>query len=70
MSHVTMNLECGKQVVGNKWWETGHTHKPQAHEGHAMKCKKLNTQDKGQRAAHDIYVQVLLWGMHTLGQML
>ena len=39
----------GKQVVGNR-----HTRKPQACEGHATKCKKLNTLAKGQRAAHDI----------------
>ena len=42
--------------AGNKWWETRHTHKPQACEGHAMKCKKLNTQAKGQWTACDIYL--------------
>ena len=45
--------------VGNKWWETGHTRKPQACEGHAMKCKKLNTWAIGQWAAHDTLPQAL-----------
>ena len=29
--------QAWEQVVGNKWQETGHTHKPQAHEGHTTK---------------------------------
>ena len=26
-----------EQLAGNKWWEAGHTRKPQAYEGHPMK---------------------------------
>ena len=29
--------QAWEQLVGNKWWEAGHTHKPQAYEGHPMK---------------------------------
>ena len=40
---VSLNVICHhkpqvwKQVVGSKWWEAGHTHKPQAYEGHPTK---------------------------------
>ena len=43
--------------MGDKWWETGHTRKPQAREGHTTKFKKLNPRAIGQRAARDIYDQ-------------
>ena len=59
MSHITTNLEHGNQVVGNKWQETRHTRKPQAHEGHATKFRKLNTWAKGQQAACDTLSQAL-----------
>ena len=26
-----------EQVAGSKWWEAGHTRKPQAYEGHPTK---------------------------------
>ena len=40
---VSSNIICHheprawEQVVGSKWWEIGHTRKPQAYEGHTMK---------------------------------
>ena len=41
--------------TGDKWWETGHTHKPQAREGHTTKFKNLDPRAIGQRAARDTY---------------
>ena len=54
MSHVTMNLEHGKQVVGN--WAHLQTSGMQ---GPCYEMKKLNTWAKGQQAACDTLPQAL-----------
>ena len=60
--------------MGNKWWETGHTRKPQACEGYTMKFKKLDPRAIGQRAARDIYkpnclfYTVIIWIHDTNAQ--
>ena len=62
---LSSNVTChhGPQaqepLVGNKWWEAGYTHKPQAYKGHPMKQKKLITQAKQQRAACDTLPQAV-----------
>ena len=45
--------------MGDKWWETGHTHKLQASEGHTTNFKTLDPQAVGQQAAHDTLPQAL-----------
>ena len=39
--------------VGDKWWETGHTRKPQASKGHTTNFQTLDPQPVGQQAACD-----------------
>ena len=45
--------------MGDKWWETGHTHKLQASKGHTTNLKTLGPWAVGQQAACDTLPQAL-----------
>ena len=51
--------------TGDKWWETGHTHKLQASEGHTTNFKTLDPRAVGQRAARDIYMGINLLAVYV-----
>ena len=54
--------------MGDKWWETGHTRKPQADEGHTTKFKNLDPWAIGQWAACDKYIPIFrVYGVFESG---
>ena len=51
--------------MGDRWWETGHTRKVQAHEGHTTKCLNFTSPGNEQWAAHDTLPQALQHDLMT-----